>query len=123
MPRFVLLKHMLPADAARGSHWDVMLESGGVLRTWALEALPAPDREVAATQLADHRLAYLDHEGPVSKNRGRVERLDRGDYTLASETADRLEIEVEGQLFKGRATLYASRDDQRWRFVFRPGNP
>jgi hypothetical protein len=119
MPRFVLLKHTMPTDTARGSHWDLMLEANGVLRTWALDELPAPDREIAATQLADHSLAYLDYEGPVAGNRGSVERVDRGEYALAREMAGRIEIELFGDPMRGRATLCKSDDAHRWRFVFR----
>jgi hypothetical protein len=32
--------------------------------------------------MADHRPVYLDHEGPVSGDRGRVDRIARGRYRL-----------------------------------------
>jgi hypothetical protein len=119
MPRFVLLKHTLPPDAARGTHWDLMLEAGDALRTWALDELPTLDHDVFATQLADHRLAYLDYEGPVSGNRGSVERVDRGEYAVVGEAAGRLEVVLLGDRLRGRATLYATTGDQRWRFALR----
>src|SRR5262245_43439326 len=37
---------------------------------------------VAAQRLDDHRPAYLDYEGPVSGNRGKVRRLVRGQVLL-----------------------------------------
>ena len=74
--RFVILWHELPDDpavasaaeaaAARASHFDLMLEDGPHLRSWALDAAPALERIVQATELAAHRLAYLDYEVPVS---------------------------------------------------------
>ena len=33
MPRFVLLEHVW-----NGVHWDLMLEHGDVLRTWAIDS-------------------------------------------------------------------------------------
>ena len=81
MPRFVILEHTATEGAI---HWDLMLENHGVLLTWSLEPQPALwQRETitaAATQRPDHRLAYLDYEGNISGGRGRVERLESGDY-------------------------------------------
>ena len=51
-----------------------MLEAGDVLKTWALPQPPQPGVEMECTALADHRLAYLDYEGPLSGNRGAVTR-------------------------------------------------
>ncbi len=75
MPRFVILCH----ENHRGAHFDFMLESGDVLKTWALPQPPASGVEIECEALADHRLAYLDYEGPVSGGRGSVARWDRGD--------------------------------------------
>ena len=82
MPRFVILRH----DSPRGLHYDFMLESGEVLKTWALPELLVPGVELIAERLPDHRRAYLDYEGPVSGNRGTVERCDQGQYeTIADD--------------------------------------
>lgn len=76
MPRFVILEHDHPF-----LHWDFMLETANVLRTWRLERAPLPGSgPIAATALGDHRLMYLDYEGPVSGNRGSVVCWDRGIY-------------------------------------------
>ncbi len=80
MPRFVILRHEGSASYKPGVHWDFLLESGGCLRAWSLAAEPAAERSIAAEQLADHRLAYLDFEGPVSGDRGVVSRWDAGEY-------------------------------------------
>ena len=70
MPRFVILEHDYPQQ-----HWDLMLEAGPVLRTWRLAEPPDVGRPVAATASFDHRPVYLDYEGPVSGNRGTVQRF------------------------------------------------
>ena len=118
MPRFVLLKHTLPADSPRATHWDFMLERDGLLRTWALEAEPASGREISAEQLPDHRLAYLDYEGEVSGGRGTVMRLDRGSYSATHEDQRLLRVELHGEKLVGAATLTRLADDQRWSFAF-----
>jgi len=105
MPRFVVLRHETPPDAARGSHWDLMLEVGDVLRTWACSRLPRSDCTVDAWQLADHRHAYLDYEGPVSGGRGAVTRWDAGTYVLLEERPRRWSVRLRGKRLAGRLTL------------------
>ncbi len=105
MPRFVILRHELPPGAQRGLHWDLMLESGDALRTWALSGEPGTAGAVDAEQLADHRLAYLDYEGPVANDRGSVTRWDWGDYELVEDDLQRWSVIVCGQRLKGQVVL------------------
>jgi hypothetical protein len=141
MPRFVLLRHELPPENPRGTHFDLMLEQAGALRTWACERIPGPAAGpnwegeapaeparqeprppiVMADQLPDHRLAYLDYEGPVSGNRGSVTRIDAGECGIVAETAEKLEVQLAGQVLCGLLTLSReSPKSQRWSVVFSP---
>ena len=61
MPRFAVLEHDHPF-----LHWDFLLETGDALRTWRLHAPPDAEGTIAAEELPDHRLEYLDYEGRVS---------------------------------------------------------
>jgi hypothetical protein len=138
MPRFVLLFHDCPPSYERPSHWDFMLEQDALLRTWAISELPAAwhaaCEKVASSQqtklpgatgdtvearaLGDHRLAYLDFEGPLSGNRGRVVRIDAGTFRLldkTSQTPNCLHVELSGLLLSGAATLMRSEaDSEQW---------
>ena len=101
MPRFVILEHDHPV-----LHWDLMLEADGVLQTWRLERAPEePGCTIHATALGDHRIAYLDYEGPVSGQRGNVQRWDGGIFTWQVDAADRLVVLLEGQRLRGRVVL------------------
>ncbi len=87
--QFVILRHELPSTSARGSHWDLMLENQGVLLTWELPnlppgPLPASFEQLGIRRLPDHRIDYLEYEGPVSNDRGTVQRVDSGEYQLTS---------------------------------------
>jgi hypothetical protein len=97
MPRFALLEHDHPF-----LHWDLMLERGGVLWTWRLPALPEPRQPLAAERIGEHRLLYLDYEGPVSGNRGTVRRIDGGELTWLEVGEERLAVRVVGRLYRGR---------------------
>lgn len=118
MPRYVILCHELPAASGRNSHWDLLLEQGGALRTWALDELPAGQTPANALALADHRLAYLDYEGPVSGNRGHVTRYDRGEYERLQESDDLLAVALAGERFQGTLTLVRTAGE-RWQAEYR----
>ena len=112
MPRFVILEHDHPA-----LHWDLMLERGGALQTWRLARPPLrPHAAILAAALPDHRLAYLDYEGPVSGDRGTVTRWDRGEYE-PTETADELILNLAGERVQGRASLRLLRGGE-WVFTW-----
>jgi hypothetical protein len=100
MPRFVVLTHDHPF-----LHWDLMLEERGVLRTWRLLALPEARRTVPACPLGEHRIEYLEYEGPVSRGRGSVTRWDAGEYELLNATDAGLSLEFHGRRLTGRWAL------------------
>ncbi len=116
MPRFVILQHDHPE-----LHWDLLLETGAVLRAWRLESPPASGKDLDAQANFDHRLFYLDHEGPVSGNRGTVQRWDAGVFTCALQEEDRLEVTIQGQRLKGKLCLQRVQDD-RWRVRYLEGS-
>jgi hypothetical protein len=105
MPRFVILQHETPLDADRPTHWDLMLETGLSLRTWALDEEPQPGKTIQAEALTDHRLAYLDYEGPISDNRGDVHRWDVGKYQAQSVRQTVLVVTLAGHRLQCQATL------------------
>jgi hypothetical protein len=122
MPRYVILWHELPEThglgAARTSHWDLMLEWIDVLRTWALASEPAMGGSGTAEALPDHRRSYLDYEGPISGNRGRVTRWDAGQYELTSETDSQLQVTLRGERLPSLVTLAKGDGSHFWRVSF-----
>lgn len=115
MPRYVILAHDHPFP-----HWDFLLERDGVLQSWRLSRLPRPDSSdaIPAEELPDHRLAYLEYEGPVSGNRGHVVRVDQGDYEVTARQEEGLEIMLRGEQFRGRAVC--RHDEERVVWTFHP---
>jgi len=119
MPRFVLLEHDWGVV-----HWDFMLESGEGLRTWAIDRPIEPGVDLPARALGDHRPFYLDYEGEVSGSRGRVRRLDRGNYVPLIWSADRVRAILEGSQLVGEVELrqVVSGSDVAVSWNFRIGN-
>jgi hypothetical protein len=114
MPRYVILDHDHPFP-----HWDFMIEAGDRLRTWRLHAAPTPGRIVRAEPLGDHRTAYLDYEGPVSDDRGRVIRWDAGTFAIVAESADELRLVLTGAVLIGTAALSRAEGEWLWEFAGR----
>ncbi len=110
MSRFVILTHDHPF-----LHWDLMLEDAGILRTWRLLSSPDSARNIAggkittkiirAEQLPDHRLFYLDYEGPVSNNRGIVKRFDAGEYRYIKQNEHLLILSFDGNCLRGEYSI------------------
>jgi hypothetical protein len=111
--RFVILTHDHPFV-----HWDLMLEIDGVLRTWRLLAEPAPDRIIGAEALPDHRLHYLEYEGPVSGDRGTVTRWDAGHHETRQTPQQTIATIVGCRVRSGRIILTPA-DAGRWTFELR----
>jgi DNA polymerase Ligase (LigD) len=105
MPRFVVLTHDHPT-----LHWDLMLEEGDGLRTWRLADPPDTDGPIAAEALPDHRVTYLDYEGPVSGGRGMVKQWDHGTYEVIDSTEGQLVVRFAGRKLSGTAAITQTRN-------------
>ncbi len=113
MPRYVILRH----ETVAGEHFDFMLETGGALKTWSLSQAPLKGVEIDARALPDHRPAYLDYEGPVSGDRGKVARWDRGTYAVERQSESELTVQLSGEKLTGRVSLRRlSAPQNLWRF-------
>ena len=94
--RYVILSHNHPTQ-----HFDFMLEKEGVLETWRLNLLPG-NTPFLAEKIHDHRLEYLEYEGPVSNDRGVVKRMDRGKYEIIADTESFMIIQLLEGKYQGQ---------------------
>jgi len=88
MMRYVVLHH----TEIEAPHYDLMYETSpeSALRTWRLCGWP-PRSGDAAEPIGDHRRVYLEFEGAVSGDRGRVTRVAAGCCDV-QESADQVMI-------------------------------
>ncbi len=112
--RFVILEHF-----HEGVHYDLMFEAQGVLKTWKLAEPPRPEQPQRALLSFDHRLLYLDHDGPISGDRGHVIRWDQGDYEGDLTHNAPIRLKLAGRRLKGWVELRPV-DGEHWELLFRP---
>jgi hypothetical protein len=108
MSRYVILEHDWPQR-----HWDFMLEMGTMLQTWKLADAPKPGVRIPAEKSFDHRLIYLDYEGPISGGRGSVTRWDAGRFFPVAEHERQLVVRLEGEQLRGTVEL-TNRLEEGW---------
>jgi hypothetical protein len=117
--RFAVLRH----TDKRGDHFDLLIDSGPLLATWKCPRPPeqAVDSTLSFARLKDHRRLYLDYEGPLTDDRGTVQRYDEGECLIHERTASRWELTFRGQRLAGRFALEAlSGEGDEWCLRFTP---
>jgi len=117
MPRFAILRHHPGPNSTRPLHWDVMFEYGDVLRTFVCLGEPTAGQPLHVDQIDDHRLDYLDHEGPVSRGRGDVRQWDCGDFEVLEESPEHWLLDLRGRRWNGHVRFTAG-VDHRWMITF-----
>ena len=120
--RFSIAKHEMPANSSRHSHFDLFLESEGTLMTWELTSLLTTQNNQVVRRLANHRLVYLDFQGPLSDDRGTVKLVDTGSLEWVTLESERLISRINGQTTDGILTLTSegSSINDVWNLTFEP---
>ncbi len=113
---FVVQQH-----AARALHWDLRMEIGGALKSWAVPKGPSddPHEKRMAVHVEDHPLEYADFEGVIPKGNygaGQMIVWDRGRYVPLLDMEEGLEtgkllFELKGYKLRGRWTLVKLKKD------------
>lgn len=95
----VILIHNLPDGS---SHFDWFIDQPELEvehRLISFRCQSRPDTlglsEFAAERLPDHRADYLTYEGPISKNRGFVQRIATGTVIKLDQTAHSISVLVQ----------------------------
>lgn len=109
--RFVVHEH---SAKKAGLHYDLRLESNGVLKDWAFrKALP---EEVGVKRFGvaqeDHNLSWLDFEGEIKEGygAGTMKIWDRGFYEVVKKTDKAIILKFYGDKLKGEYTLIPFRN-------------
>jgi DNA ligase D-like protein (predicted 3'-phosphoesterase) len=116
VPRFVVQLH----DATT-LHFDVRLELGGALRSWAVPKGPSLDPGVKrlAVPVPDHSLEHADFEGvhaESARGSGAVIIWDEGEFELVREEPDHVVVELRGRKLRGGFALTRT-GERQWVLV------
>jgi bifunctional non-homologous end joining protein LigD len=116
-PTFMVHKHH-----ARRLHYDLRLERGGVLVSFAVpKGLPTePGVRRLAVHVEDHPLEYASFEGTIPRGEygaGEVRIFDSGTYEPLEWTKDKITVRLHGERLQGEYHLVRT-EGQNW-LVFR----
>ena len=113
--RFVIHEHH-----ATNLHFDLRLEIGGVLKSWAVpKGLSLnPNHKRLAIEVPDHSLSYINYEGTIAEGRygaGAVVVWDSGDYSTSDDPTRQLEngrlnFVFHGEKLRGGFSLVRMKD-------------
>ena len=119
------LAYRVQKHAARRLHYDLRLELGGLLKSWAVARGPSlvPRERRLAIEVADHALDYADFEGVIAPGRygaGVVLLWDRGRWEpegdpVAALASGTLSFRLHGEKLTGRWRLSRMRPRPRER--------
>jgi hypothetical protein len=113
--RFVIQEHMTHSDV----HWDFMLEWEACqnLQTYRLDKAPQQIlcSPANAVKIFDHSPRFLTYQGQVNKGRGSIRIVEAGTYQLIRSEHNHIELNLAGQVLKGKFTLCHVKDD-KWQF-------
>ncbi len=95
-------------------HWDLRLEMGGVLKSWAVPKGPPLEIGVKrlAVQVEDHPLDYAKFEGTIPNGMygaGTVEIWDNGTYEPTKISEDKIMVIFNGKKLKGPYVMIKTR--------------
>jgi DNA ligase D-like protein (predicted 3'-phosphoesterase) len=119
------LVYAIQKHQASHLHFDLRLEEGGVLRSWAVPKVPVNKAGVKrlAVQTEDHPFGYQDFEGRIPESEygaGTVEIWDRGTYRSLENSPGKLVMEISGRKLTGRFALVRIKakegGDRNWLF-------
>lgn len=111
--RYVVLEH-----THDGIHYVLMCEVGSALRTWRLSSPPSVGQRQTAEASFDHRLLYLEYEGPIGADAGHVVRWDHGCYEGDAAGEDSIQLAVHGVRLDGIIELVRQTGTD-WVFTYR----
>ena len=119
-PIFVVHKHQ-----ATHLHYDLRIEKGSVLKSWAVPKEPPREKGVKrlAIQVEDHELDYADFEGVIPEGMygaGVVDIWDKGYYLPIKFGANELILDLKGKKLNGTYCLIKLKPtlpkDKNWLF-------
>lgn len=114
--RFVVQEHH-----ARSLHYDFRLETGGVLKSWAVPKGVPEEKGVKrlAVQVEDHPVEYINFSGFIPEGEygaGEVKIWDKGKWKLlnGSLAAGSMKFNLAGKKLKGDYALVRLKDKKNW---------
>lgn len=116
------MKYAIQEHHATKLHWDLRLERGGVLKSWAITKEPFGEAGVKrlAVQTPDHALGYERFAGEIKEGygKGTVKIWDAGSYEEESWTTDKIVVKINGKKLNGSFVLLRPKTFEKGNWLF-----
>ena len=123
-----LLRFVIHEHHARNLHFDLRLEMGGVLKSWAVPKGPSldPGHKRLAVAVPDHSIAYGSFEGTLAEGTygaGEVRIWDEGEYEIDGDPVaqfrkGKISLEFYGAKLRGGFALVRMHgQDKSWMLI------
>jgi hypothetical protein len=98
-----------------------MIDQGNTLATWSFPSHPKNGSPfpLEGKKIQDHRSQYLEYEGPISKGRGRIEKVDQGPLQILQSSPKNWILEFQGHDLSGIYVLERQKDSS-WKLDRQP---
>jgi len=121
------LIYSIQKHSATHLHYDLRLEKGGVLKSWAIPKEPPLKKgeKRLAVQTEDHPLGYAFFKGVIPEGQygaGKVEVWDKGTYEIIEEHENDMIVNIKGKKLKGEYVLVRAKfagNPKNWLFFKR----
>jgi DNA ligase D-like protein (predicted 3'-phosphoesterase) len=117
------IKHVYVIQEHRATHlhYDLRLEIGGVLKSWALPKEPPSEEGIKrlAVQTEDHPLDYAGFEGVIPEGQygaGEVKTWDKGSYEMISRKEHKMVLRIHGKRLNGDYVILRLKQKGNWLF-------
>ncbi len=102
--------YAIQKHSASHLHYDLRLEFGGVLKSWAIPKLPPKRKGIKrlAIEVEDHPLGYEKFVGTIPEGNygaGKVEIWDKGNFTVVEEEKNTIVVDITGEKLNGEYCL------------------
>ncbi len=117
------LIYVIQSHEARRHHFDLRLQFGDALKSWAIPKEPSTkeNEKRLAVQVEDHEISYGSWEGTIPEGiygAGKVTIWDKGNYELVEYEPDKkIVVDIKGKKLKGRYCLiHFKPKEKNWLF-------
>ena len=84
-------------------HYDFLIKKNDILQCWQFSSIANIEigELIFCKKIFDHRLKYLNYQGPISNNRGKVQIIQNGFLEIIIQEDNLVRFRIDSELLNG----------------------